>query len=506
VIGGPLASRSSRSLGPAIALLGCVAGLTLAAGRADLVVVVLIVAAFVVLLAVSPRKLVFGVLVFALAPALLGVPSALILGGRAIYFTDFLLPAAAIWCLYAGERGAGDHDSGELNGTRTLGVAFNLFVVAILVALMIGLRNGADVALMLRDVRGPVYIASAFIVTVRLVRSADRRRVVIAVSMLLWVSSVLVLLESVTGVNVLGGRVEDVSRVENRASSVGVDATRFILGPTNLALFVLCASSVAVVAGRRPIIAWFRFFLALVLPGLILVFFSFSRRSLVAIAVSTLAGLLFKPNTRSIVRLASLVVVVVSVLAVLGALLAGSDNYFAEQVSAFQARVVTGLSDDSRSQDLGLRWRSIENEYASRVFQDAPLAGRGFGAIYRPSLRGQPFEGAEILYGRAYVHSLYYWWLVKGGLLGLSAFAFLVISSIRSGLRAARTYDDTAFYALSIGLIGLASVSFVAPIFNEVPTATFLGCVLGWLRVSLPTSIESDLSRESDSESVALQT
>ena len=417
-------------------------------------------------------------LLLPLLPVLRGVPISIVLAGRSIYFSDVLLPlglALAIASLQSSPP-----------WRRVAGGAAP-FAVVLALGTAIGLMNGWSVSFILRDIRGPIYLLLAFTATVLLFRKADGRAALRVMACVLWSAAILVTVESLTGRQLLAGRVETVDRIAPGLSSAGLDATRFLVAPKDLALLCCCAGLVLLLRGGGPkMLPWGP---VILLPSLGLVFFSFSRRAFLAFAVAIVFVFLVTRLSRVIVRVLVMAPVVVGIFAVSVLMPLSADSYVSRQANAFSDRVLTGLGSEARSQDKGLAFRDSEDEYAVKSVLSSPVVGLGLGATYRPDLPGQPFQGEDEAYGRTYAHNFYLWLGVKLGVLGLAAFALFVLRPVAAATSiTSRSNDpnDQVLLAVAAGVVGLCAVNWVAPIFNEPATAVVLGCALGILRLRAP--------------------
>jgi O-antigen ligase len=323
---------------------------------------------------------------------------------------------------------------------------------------------------------------------VLLYRDEDARAVRRVLTGVLWSTAVLVVVESASGLRLLTGRVETVNGVTPVRGSAGLDATRFLVPSKDLALLVCCAALALILRGGSRGL-WSRLGPALLVPSVALVFFSFSRRALLAAAAAALFVLLVSSAPRVLVRV--LVLVPIASLAVTVLLLVPlpQDSYVARQADAFTTRVVEGLGADARAQDLGIAFRNLENQYAWASFRESPAVGHGLGATYRPDLPGQPFTAADRDFGRTYAHDFYLWLAVKLGLLGVLTFAVFVIAPLHALVKkyAGSAVDRSRLLLpVAAGVVGLCAVNVVSPVFNEPATAVLLGCTLGLLRLRAP--------------------
>ena len=362
------------------------------------------------------------------------------------------------------------------------------YAVVLVLGSAIGVLHASPASFIVRDLRGPLYVLLAFTATVLLFRDGDRRTALRVMTGVLWSAAILVGLESATGLRVLAGRVESVDPVDSAFTGVGLDATRFLVAPKDLALLCCCAAMALLLRGGVTRL-WTRLGPALLVPSAFLVFFTFSRRALLALAVATVFVLLVTRLSRVVVQLVVMAPVVAGLIAVLALAPLPPDSYVSQQAQAFSDRVLTGITSQARSQDQGIAWRAVEDKYAVERALGSPVVGLGLGAAYRPDVPGQPFVGDDKAYGRTYVHNFYLWFAVKLGLLGLAALALFLLRPIVAATRVtarSEEQDDQVLLAVVAGVVGLCAVNWVAPVFNEPATAIVLGCAVGVMRLRAP--------------------
>ena len=427
----------------------------------------------------TPRALVVVGLLLPLVSLVRWLPTSFVLGGRAVYFSDLLLP------LGTGLVVLDRLSRSPTPPQRPLGWPLVLLSASVCGGVVLGLLGGAGTSMVLRDLRGPLYLILAFVVTALTYRDADGHRVVVTIAGVCWAAATLIAVESMGVADVLSGRVETAERVQAGASSL--DAARFLVAPKDLAILVLCVTVVFVLRGF-PFDRRHRFLLALTAPAAMVVFFGFSRRAVLALLVAVAFAFMVSSTSRLVVRLLVLVLVSVAVV-VLGSssfLPQTPGSYLLRQVNAFSERVVGGLSGSARSEDLGIAWRELENDYALDAARRAPVIGQGLGATFRPPVRGEPFDPGDRDFGRTYVHNLYLWLAVKLGLVGLGGYCLFVLAPVVAVVRRARRLPaerSGVVLGIAAGVLGIAAVNFVAPVSNEPATAVVLGCALGFLHV-----------------------
>ena len=408
-------------------------------------------------------------LVLAWAPLPSTFPTQAQVLGIDLRLTDVVVPLAVVAVLPGADR-----------RPRLPSVAL-LAALALVAMVVHGLVAGASPTMVVRDSRGVLYLIATFAIGSQLVGSTHRRHAVGLTLAILWYSAVAVLVVSVTSLPLLAGRVEQVAV----SRSYGVDlfaATRFLLSSTALAMFVLCAAgsylmTEPVLDRRRRGQLW-----ALTLPAAVVVFFSFSRNSLVALGASLVFTLPFASRRRRMAGVVAGLAAAVVVVGAVGPRLGPVGSYVADQVDAYRARVVVGVTGSALRTDTSAAFRKYENRWALRAARSSPLVGHGAGYRYRPVLSREPFADRET--GPTYIHGFYLWALVKMGVLGLAALlATLVVPMARaiSVLRRTAAPEHPLAVAISAGIVGILAVGPVAPILDEIPSAVILGLAAGFL-------------------------
>lgn len=211
----------------------------------------------------------------------------------------------------------------------------------------------------------------------------------------------------------------------------------------------------------------------LVLASSAVVLLSYSRNSVLAVIVAVGCSI-FTPlgvdRTRRAVRIATVALAILAIGAGF-AVLATQFGIFRSQVTAFETRVIGGLSDKSLAIDASVQWREIETHMALDAIAQSPIYGLGAGVFYRPAVAQEPFPDAG---GRLYVHNYFLWALVKGGLLYLT----LVLAVMWIGLRGLLSSTAPALVAIGCGLAGVLAAGWVAPWTAQATMAAVIGALL----------------------------
>ena len=401
-----------------------------------------------------------------------------VLGGS-LYPSDVLVPAAALAAFRRCRFSA-----------RALAPAA-LALGVVLVGVAAFAVHGSPLAAFLTDLRGPVHLTLGVVVGLAAARDLDVRAALgRAFALILWISALAALVTSVTGLHLVAGPVQEVStNIAGTETRFGV--LRFQLAPSLASSVTLCVvAGFALIHRDRSVVR--RAVLRYGPPSAVLVFLSFARNSLLALALATAFSLLVGVRTGQ-VRRAAARVLALGVVAGLGAVavfaltevatrVAGAArNPVEAQVSAYRGRVLDVLGGDKLKNDSSASFRSAENRYAVAAIRRRPLAGSGFGAAYRPRFRLDPFSDAR---GTRYAHNYYLWIAVKTGLVGLALsltlFTWPLLRFLRRRRGATRRWEaDVA--PLLAGLVGALGILFVAPAASAPGFASVFGCLLGFL-------------------------
>jgi hypothetical protein len=382
------------------------------------------------------------------------VPRGFPLGSKTIFFADLLLPAAAIAVRVR---------------FRSFKVEREVLILTVIFGIeaVHGFLAGASSHLVVEEVRGPVYLISAFVIASRLAYGGYERKLIATIGWTLGISAIVIATAAASG-SALSGRDETVAAT----SGYAVNATRFLTPATHLALAALCVAVVYAVLSRPT---W-TISLIIAASGLI-TFLGFSRNSLLALGTALCFAVLVRANLRTVVRLSLALVVASSALVFTFISASVSAPGFANaQMNAYKVRVLDGLSGTARAQDSSATWRNIENSYAQHSFRTAPVFGHGLGTMYRPPLGpATSFEG----YGRYYIHSGYWWLAVKTGVVGIIGFILFIALARRRFSRA-----DPYSIALLASLVGLLAITVVVPMPVDPGGAPALGMLVGLLSVA----------------------
>ncbi len=388
------------------------------------------------------------------------VPRAISVGGLNAFLYEVALVAALAYVLVKREA----RHATDWVGVTVLAIAAGWALA--------GIANGFALSPVINDARGLVIVGIAVIVAGRVFGTRDAEVSVRVFKWVLWASLATIALGQI-GLPI-HGRSEDAGLYMVGATTyTGSGALRFITSATHASLATLCICVVLIIAAR----ASFRTVLPWMLPATVIVFVSFSRNSLLALAVAILYVMVFHGRVRTVVRAAgTLVVGAVLVGVVYGvAQITGPGNFLAVQVEGYATRVVEGLSPDVLSTDTSALWRARENALMLDAIDQSPLFGHGMGYAYRPptGVAGS-FEATTAQF---YAHNYYYWLPMKVGLIAAVTLGLIVLRVL---CRRMTNAPGTVIAAAS-GLAGLLAVSAFAPLPNspESGASLLIGALIG---------------------------
>lgn len=294
-------------------------------------------------------------------------------------------------------------------------------------------------------------------------RLREFRRTLLAV---LWISAPLLALSALSIGPTLLGR-----RTSASLNGAATDVARLLTNTQFAALAAVCVCLCMFVAGQQK---WPAIWPYLV-PSVLIVFLSFSRNTLIAVAISLVVVAI---GRRSAIRPTATLLALGIGIALLGSFTlwvsAGTETgtFLQSQVDAYKSRVLLGAEGNALSADNSAQARVLENANLVSSFEASPIVGHGYGHAYQDATGTSDFTQNL---GRYYAHNFYLWWLVKAGLLGMGAFVFAIVWPLISAVRQ-NGHIAPALVATSFGLLG---VSYVAPLPSESPSSLIVGAVIG---------------------------
>ena len=141
-------------------------------------------------------------------------------------------------------------------------------------------------------------------------------------------------------------------------------------------------------------------------------------------------------------------------------------------------------SDTYNNPDSSLRWRDFENDYALRQFASNPFAGIGLGTQYRPWVPGRDHSGFD---GRAFIHSGFYWLLMRTGGIGFLLMMGIMAAVIIRGFKYWRIVPDNGAYVLgfTLAIVGMLLGNWVEPLLSEWQWTTIIAVMMGINELSI---------------------
>jgi len=402
------------------------------------------------------------VLAFTAMPAI--IPRGISQFGLSVYFYESTLIVAAIyaWTQLPPVRYA---------MSRSLAMA----AIAIF-GIALGFLLGNPTSRVIEDPRGLIQMSIAILVAARVAYSPIESTVVRATKWSLWVSAILIVAASLSGIK-LAGRTEDaglsfVGQGERALSG----ASRFLTSATHFSLAVTCICVGLLVVRAST----FRKVWTYLIPAAIVVFLSFSRNSLVALSLTVIVALLVNRQFRDFVRTVTGVAIVAVTTWIVSLFARASTDlpsvsWFVTQIDAYWDRVFSGLSGEVIASDTSAQYRVKESQYLTAAIAESPLYGHGTGYAYRPAVG--PAGSYTQTSGVYYAHNFYYWLLVKSGLIGFAAFVYASFLPLIAAWKRA-----TPRTAVLIGtLVGFLAISTVAPmpLGTDSGAALLLGSLIG---------------------------
>ena len=331
-----------------------------------------------------------------------------------------------------------------------------------------GAAAGHDPERVAREASFLYEMVAGAVLAVLLVRTHQVRQAIRVIGVVMWFSAGMILAGSLSGLRLAG-------RAESLELETGAAALRILTATQAPALAVLTTLVAAHILGR----ARWRHWALLGAPALAITLLSFSRHTLIALAVAACVALLAGLGWVAIRRSALLAAAGVGALAVavpasLFLLENGSGGgWLAEQIDAFSHRVIGGVSTTALAVDSSTLARLHENESLWRAIVDAPVLGHGLGYAYQ-----LPFGEAgsfTATLGTTYAHNFYLWWLVKGGVVGMAVFAVFALLPV---VRALRSASAAAKVSAAVSL-ALLAICVVDPLPLEPASSLVLGMALG---------------------------
>ncbi|RFZ66994.1 O-Antigen ligase [Mycobacterium marinum] len=345
-----------------------------------------------------------------------------------------------------------------------------IFAVAVLLYAVVGLVLGHPDWVVMRESQALLEIAGGFILALLIVYGDHLKLSICTMVAILWFSAGMAVVGSVHAVRLAG-------RAESLAETTGAgQALRIVLSAQTPAIAVLTALAAAAIIGPvRP--AWY---LTLGVPALIIALLAFARSMLITLAVGAVVALLATFSWSALRRTAALVLggAAVVAFAVPTSLFLLQQSrvgaWLADQLTAFNQRVLHGLSGGALAVDESTQDRLREIDSLDRAIAEAPVFGHGLGYAYQQPYGDDPDDFTMKFYP-TFSHNFYLWWLAKAGAVGMALFAMFALPPLFGALR--RGSDRAKIGAATS--IGLLAMSAVWPLPEMPVDALGLGLVLG---------------------------
>ncbi|MBY0441678.1 MAG: O-antigen ligase family protein [Mycobacteriaceae bacterium] len=284
----------------------------------------------------------------------------------------------------------------------------------------------------------------------------------------LWFSAGMAVVSSLHAVR-LAGRAESLEETTGAGQAV-----RIILATQTPATAVLSALvAIAIIGRMRPIM-----YLSFGLPAVLISLLSFSRNTLISMAVAAAVAFLANLSWTTLRRTVTATAISAGIIAVtvpgLLFLLQQSKTgaWLSDQFTAFHERVLGGVSSSALAVDDSALERLREVNLLKEAIAAAPVFGHGLGYPYQPPNGDDEFHAT--LYP-AYSHNFYLWWLTKAGAVGMAAFALFALTPVILALRCAAAPAKISAAVAA----GLLAISAVWPLPEMPVDALGLGLALG---------------------------
>ncbi len=343
-----------------------------------------------------------------------------------------------------------------------------MFAVVVVFSTVVGFETGQEATMVMRESITLLEVVVGFVMGMFIIYGDYLKFTIRVTAGILWFSAGMALISSFHAIRLAG-------RAESLELSTGAgQALRIILATQSPATAVLSALVAAAVIGYgRPAM-----FFVLGPPALLLSVLSFSRNTLISMAVAAMVGFLTSWSWSALRRTAFFVAISATVIALMVPaslyLLAnsGAGAWLGDQVTAFSQRVLGGVSSSALAVDESTLERLREDGLLYGEIARAPVFGHGLGYAYQPPNGTDEFA---LRFYPAYSHNFYLWWLAKGGVVGMASFLVLALVPM---VRALRRPSAPAKISVAVSA-GLLAISAVWPLPEMPSDALALGLALG---------------------------
>lgn len=391
------------------------------------------------------------------------IPRSVGVGGLSAYLYEITLVASLVFALARRP---------PRRRTDALG-AIVLLVTAI--SALLGYVAGNPLNPAMNDARGLVIVGLSIIIAGRVFGHPEAAKTVRVFKWVLWFSAAMVTAGQF-GLPLHGASEDAGLSFAGGGDRALSGAERFLTSATHASLATVCIAIALIITNRarlRTVAPW-------LVPALVVVFFSFSRNSILAIAVAVVFALVSSQQFRSFVTAGATFVggglIIWAVYALATASSAdGPLGWLAVQINAYANRVVEGIDPSVISVDTSAQYRNKESELLVASWQQAPIFGHGMGYAYRiPVGAPDSFTATSGIY---YAHNFYLWLAVKAGLIGVAIIVTVFVIPLLRRMGEA----PSAVAGSAAALAGLLVGSWVAPfpLGFESASSMLMGALLG---------------------------
>ena len=344
-----------------------------------------------------------------------------------------------------------------------------IFACTVVYFAAVGFGTGHEPAAIVHEAIFLFEMVGGFLLAVLIVYGGYVKGVMYTIMVTLWFSAGMAVLSS-------SGALRLAGRLESMESTTGDAASRVITSTLTPAIAVLAALLAAQIVGRVKPVSYLLFGL----PALIVSMLAFSRNTLIALAVAAVVAFFASAGWSALRRTAGFTAIGTALLAVAvpGALFllqhSTAGAWLADQLTAFNHRVLGGVSASALAVDQSTLDRLAEDANLNRAIANAPVFGHGLGYAYQAPFGTDPNEFTNTL-GTTYAHNFYLWWLAKAGGVGMAAFAMFSLAPMIRALRSASKQAKTSA-AVSAGLLVMCIID---PLPEDSANALTLGAALG---------------------------
>lgn len=327
-----------------------------------------------------------------------------------------------------------------------------IFALTVVFFTVVGFENGHDATMIVRESTTLLEMVGGFVLALLIVYGGYVKwslRVMVAI---LWFSAGMAIVNSLHAIR-LAGRAESLEG----ATGAG-QALRIVLSIQTPATAALAGLVAAAIIGRlRPAM-----FFALGPPALIISLLSFARNTLIAVAVAAVVAFLASFGWSALRRTVRVIAIgaVIFAVTVPGSMFllqhSEAGAWLSDQFTAFNQRVLGGLSARALEVDESTLDRLREVARLNAAIAQAPVFGHGLGYAYQLPSGNDPEAFAWKL-GPTYSHLFYQWWLAKAGAVGMAVFAWFALTPVYRALRCASAPAKISA-AVSVGLLAITAV------------------------------------------------